>query len=304
MKIASILFMILHLVLLTVTPVRGEGPGQPPAPQGNEHTLTELNKQLTNPVGNLWSITFQQNNYVLTIPGRGSSHWSSNLQFQPVLPIALTPNWNLITRPVIPLFTSMPYFQQATYSSSYEELRRSTAFGDIILMEQLSPSPKLVGNWLLGVGPTFVFPTASDVQNGQGKWQVGPSAIVGFISKKWILAAFLQDWISFAGQSNRDSVHQMNLQPIASYFLPGGWAIGYSGNILANWRARDSGEVWTVPLGIGVSKVVKFGKLPIKISVAGQYMPVHPENFGQKWNIQLMVTPVVPKLVKGNLLGD
>jgi len=50
--------------------------------------------------------------------------------------------------------------------------------------------------------------------------------------------------------------------------------------------------------------VVKLGKLPVKIGVAGQYMPVHPESFGQKWNIQLSVTPVVPKLIKGNLLGD
>lgn len=304
MKIASILFMMLHLILLAVTPVRGEDSGQPPASQGSEHSLTEINKKLTNPVGTLWSITFQQNNYVLTIPGRGSSHWSSNLQFQPVLPIALTPNWNLITRPVMPLFTSIPYFEQAPNSSSSGELGRSTAFGDTILMEHLSPSPKVVGNWLLGVGPTFVFPTASEVQNGQGKWQAGPSAILGYFSKKWVLAAFLQDWISFAGQNNRDSVHQMNLQPIASYFLPEGWSIGYSGNILANWRARDSGEVWTVPLGIGVSKVVKLGKLPVKIYVAGQYMPVHPNTFGQKWNIQLSVTPVIPKLVKGNLLGD
>ncbi len=303
MKIPSLLFTMLHLVLLTAAPVRGEDSGQPPAPQGSEHSLTEINKQLTNPVGTIWSIKFQQNNYVLTIPGRGSSHWNSNLQFQPVMPIALTPNWNLITRPVIPFFTSMPYFEQAPNSSS-KVLRHSTALGDTILMSQLSPSSKVTGSWLLGAGPTFVFPSASDVHNGQGKWQIGPSAIVGYFAKKWVLAAFLQDWISFAGEKNRDSVHPMNLQPIASYFLPDGWAINYSGNVLANWRARDSSEVWTVPLGIGVSKVLKFGKLPVQFSVAGQYMPIHPENFGQKWNIQLQVTPVIPKLIKGNLLGD
>ncbi len=304
MKTLLLLFMMHIMVLLTVAPVRGEDSGQQPAPQENEHSLTEISKKLTNPVGTIWSITFQQNNYVLAIPGRGSSHWNSNLQFQPVLPIALTPDWNLITRPVIPLFTSLPYFEQAPDSSFRGELRRSTAFGDTILMEHLSPSPKVAGNWLLGAGPTFVFPSASDVHNGQGKWQAGPSAIVGYFAKKWVLAAFLQDWISFAGEKDRDSVHQMNLQPVAAYFFPGGWSVGYSGNILANWRTGDSSEIWTVPLGISVSKVVNFGKLPVKIAVAGQYMPIHPENFGQKWNIQLVVTPVIPKLVKGNLLGD
>jgi len=27
----------------------------------------------------------------------------------------------------------------------------------------------------------------------------------------------------------------------------------------------------------------------------------HPDTFGQKWNIQLTVAPVLPKLIKGNL---
>lgn len=30
----------------------------------------------------------------------------------------------------------------------------------------------------------------------------------------------------------------------------------------------------------------------------------HPDNFGQKWNIQLGVTPVVPNLIKATLFGE
>jgi hypothetical protein len=289
---------------MTAMPVQAEDTNASPASPEAGQSLSELNKKLTNPVSEIWSLSFQQNNYVLTIPGRGSGHWSSNLQFQPVMPVALTGNWNLITRPVFQLFNSMPYPESSLLPTPHVDIKRSTAFGDTVLMEMLSPSPKLAGNWLLGIGPTFIFPTASDVHNGQGKWQVGPAVVTGYLSQKWILGAFLQDWISFAGQSNRDSVHQMNLQPIAAYFLPGGWSIGYSGNILANWRAKDSGDTWTVPLGVAVNKVVKFGKLPVKLGVAGQWMPVHPNAFGQKWNIQVSITPVIPKLIKGNLFGD
>ena len=96
----------------------------------------------------------------------------------------------------------------------------------------------------------------------------------------------------------------MNLQPIAAYFLPGGWSIGYSGNILANWKAASAGDTWTVPLGLALSKVVKFGKLPVKLGLAAQYMVHHPDNFGQQWNIQLTVAPVLPKLIKGTLFGE
>ena len=95
----------------------------------------------------------------------------------------------------------------------------------------------------------------------------------------------------------------MNLQPFAAYFLPNGWSIGYSGNILANWEA-DGGNVWTVPLGLQVAKVVKFGSLPVRLQLGGQYMIHHPDVGGQKWNIQLMVVPVIPKLIKGNLFGE
>ena len=289
------------LALFTAIPAMAEesGASASPAP-----SMTELNKKLTNPVSDLWSISFQQNNYLLSIPGHGSSNWESNLQFQPVMPVAITSDWNLITRPVIPLFTSVPYTRQTSNPTPHEELARSTAFGDTILMEMVSPSPKVSGNWLLGVGPTFIFPTASNTHNGQGKWQVGPAAIVGYLSHEWIVGAFMQDWVSFAGQQNREAVHQMNLQPFAAYFLPDGWSIGYSGNILANWQAASSNDVWTVPVGLGVYRVVKIGSVPVKIGVAGQYMPIHPKVFGQQWNFQLSVSPVIPKLITGNLFGN
>jgi hypothetical protein len=301
---------VLALILLVASELwAGEDStaGIPPEGEPHEKSLTELNKKLTNPVGNLWSLSFQQNNYVVDPePGipKKEERWNTNLQFQPMIPIALTENWNLLTRPVIQFFNSTPYLQENLQSGPKVDIGRTTAFGDIILMEHLSPSPKLVGNWLLGVGPTFIFPTASSDYTGQGKYQVGPSAIVGYMAKKWILAAFVQDWLSFAGNSRRMNTHQMNLQPIAAYFFRQGWSIGYSGNVLANWEAEKGRDVWTVPLGLGINKVVKFGKLPVKIGIAGQYLPVHPDTFGQRWNIQLQITPVIPKLIKGNLFGD
>jgi len=268
--------------------------GDPPKPD----ELTEINKKLTNPVSDLWSISFQQNNYRLTFHKPNSvTRWSSNLNFQPVLPVAITDDWNLITRPVVPLFVSQPHPNPNDPTKN----ARNTNFGDIILLQLISPSPNLVGNWLLGLGPTWIFPSAGSDFTGQGKWQVGPGGLVGYLSKKWILGAFPQVWWSFAGPNSREQTNMMNLQPIAAYFLPGGWSFGYSGNILANWKAKQSENVWTVPIGLFAGKVTKLGKLPIKFVLAGQWMPVHPEESGQKWNIQLEITPVMPKLIKGNL---
>ena len=75
----------------------------------------------------------------------------------------------------------------------------------------------------------------------------------------------------------------------------------YSGNILADWKA-PAGDIWTVPLGVGLGKVVKLGRLPIKFQLSLQYMPVRPRNTGQEWDVQVQITPVIPNLIKGILL--
>ena len=290
-------------VILFATSLWGADPSTTAAVPGGEaqgQSMADMSKELSNPVSSLWSIAFQQNNFMLDMgPGR-NGRWNSNLVFQPVIPVGLTENWNLITRPVITLFSSVPHPDPHNPT----DIDRTTAFGDIVLMELLSPSPKLAGNWLFGLGPTFIFPMASSDYTGQEKYQVGPAALVGYLSKKWILGALVQNWQSFGGSGNRPDTNQMNLQPIAAYFLPDGWSIGYSGNILANWKADKAGNTWTVPLGVGISKVLKLGRLPVKVGLAGQYMVHHPDFGGQKWNIQLQVTPVIPKLIKGNLLGE
>jgi hypothetical protein len=277
------------LVTLLVAPAWGEG----------DDSTTELNKKLTNPVSSIWSLQFQENNFrVSPGPGEGD-RWNTNLIFQPVMPVAINGDWNLITRPVLPLFVSTP--RPDPEPGDPANIGRSTAFGDITLLQLVSPSPELAGNWLLGLGPTWIFPTAGSDFTGQDKYQVGPAALVGYLSKKWILGGLLQDWWSFAGSGKRDEVAQMNFQPIASYFLPNGWSVGYSGNVLADWK-NDAGSDWTVPIGMQVAKVVKLGgKLPVRFALGVQWMAVQPERYGQEWNIQLAVTPVIPKLIRGNL---
>jgi hypothetical protein len=163
-------------------------------------------------------------------------------------------------------------------------------------VEMVSPT---AGPWLLALGPTFIFPTATSKFTGQGKYQIGPAAVLGYLSDDYIAGIFPQAWWSVSGGS-RSPVAQLNLQPFFSVFFGEGWSIGYSGNILANLHA-STGQMWTVPLGLALAKVVKLGPLPVRLSLGGQYMPVRPSEFGQEWNIQLVIAPVIPKLFKGTV---
>jgi hypothetical protein len=258
-------------------------------------SLTAINKSLTDPLSEVWSIALAQNNFRIT-PGIGEDdRWNSRLQFQAAMPIALTASLDLITRPYVELFNSQPH----PVPGNPTELDRTTALGDIVLLQLLVPRRDWVGNWLLGVGPTWVFPSGSSKWTSSGKWQVGPAAVFGYLSEKWILAALFQDWESFGGSGPLE-LSSMSLQPIAAYFLPNGWSIGYSGNMLAN---QSSGVMdrYTIPVGLQVGKVVLFGSTPVKIALGGQWMPVHPARFGQVWNIQLFLQVLRPKLLRGTL---
>lgn len=100
------------------------------------------------------------------------------------MPLALTDGLNLITRPVFQLMNSTPYVNESG------NLHRVTGFGDTILATMLSPSPKLAGPWLLSLGPTFIFPTASNSCLGQNKWQIGPAGVFGCLGDKWLAGVF------------------------------------------------------------------------------------------------------------------
>ena len=138
---------------LSLAAVTESSPGEPSA--------SELNRQLTNPVSSIWSISNQFNNFELN-----NGHWNNNWNFQPVLPVSLTKDLNLITRPVMPFYNIVPH---ETAPGHFE---RAAGLGDLALLELLSPAHS--GNWVLGAGPTFIFPTATSHFTGQGKWQMDP----------------------------------------------------------------------------------------------------------------------------------
>jgi hypothetical protein len=259
----------------------------------SELSASELAKEINNPVTSLWQLQFQFNNYKLETGDSNpeSGKWVNNLYFQPVLPVSLTKDINLITRPVITLFQSVPH---PTLTGDDE---RTTAFGDTILATVLSPAG--TEPWIVAAGPTWIFPTAGSDFTGQGKWQVGPAVGGGYITDKFMIAALVQQWWSFAGDADRRDTNQMNILPLIYRFFGDGWSVGYSGNILADWKAR-SDDVWTVPIGLSVGKVIMLGKLPVQVQIAGQYFAVRPEG-GPEWNVQLQVTPVIPRLIKKTL---
>jgi hypothetical protein len=69
-------------------------------PVDDSKTTEELAKESQNPIANLISVPFQ-NNFNFGVGPNDATQWI--LDVQPVIPITLNKDWNLITRTIVPI---------------------------------------------------------------------------------------------------------------------------------------------------------------------------------------------------------
>ncbi|MDM0037007.1 transporter [Variovorax sp. J22P271] len=247
------------------------------AQQSNE----ELAKAAQNPLASLISVPFQLN----TNFDSGPEERTQNvLNIQPVVPFSLNEDWNLISRTIMPLIwqpASTP-FEGSTFG-----------LGDIQLNGFLSP--KNSGSWIWGVGAVAQLPTHTNDRLGNDRWGLGPTAVVLHLEKgsPWVFGALINNIWSVSGSSTDPKINQLTLQPFLNYNFPGGFYLTSSPLITANWEAAG-GQKWIVPMGGGVGKIVRFGKLPVNLQASAYYNVERPDN-APRWALRLQAQLMFPK---------
>ena len=111
---------------------------------------------------------------------------------------------------------------------------------------------------------------------------------------KWVVGALINNQWSFAGDSDERSVNAMLLQPFVNYNIADGWYLTSSPIITADWNARESKDTWTVPIGAGVGRLFRLGKLPINTSIQA-FDNVETPQYGADWTLRLQVQFLFPK---------
>jgi hypothetical protein len=246
-------------------------------------TAEELAKLAQNPVGNLISVPFQNNTNFNTGPLSGTQNI---LNIQPVIPIELNKDWNLITRTILPLIWQ-PEMLAGQGSTS--------GLGDIQLSGLLSPAAPGPGGLIWGAGAVMQMPTHTEDVLGNKNWGLGPTAVVLKLEKgsPWVYGALFNNVWSLSSDQRGGRYNNFLLQPFLNYNFPDGVYLTTSPVITANWDA-DSSQRWTVPLGGGIGKIFHFGKLPVNTQIGGYYNIVHADN-GANWQLRLQVQFMLPK---------
>ncbi len=238
-----------------------------------EKEESDLARKTQNPISDLISVPIQTN---INFGYGPQDNTQVIINIQPVIPFRLGPDWNLVTRTIIPLMIS----QYRTGSSAW-------AISSCPCLPHL-PNRKFI--W--GAGPILQF-LQRRRPVGSGKWSGGPTVVGLYMTGPWVVASS-QTTVVLRGRERRESVNQFLAQPFINYNLPLGWYIGSTPIVTANWKADKAGDVWTVPLGAGVGKILRIGKLPLNVQAAGFYNVVKP-TVGPDWTLRLQVQFLFPK---------
>jgi hypothetical protein len=269
------------LPLLVATPMSALA--QDDHAQSEHGSLADVGAKLSDPTSNVWALFTE---FDLTFSdgdvNTGDSKIGGQMLFQPIMPIIFS--------------NSVPT------GMGFNRFDHYGGLGDTVLPLPLVPP---AGSWLLGLGPTFLFPTATKDAFGSEQWGIGPTAIIGYKTKDWVLGVFPQYYFkigSIGDQADKPNMSSMSLLYFGFLNLPDAWQVGFNPVITYDDKATK-GNKWNVPLGLVVTKTTAIARQPVKFQFGIEYSVVSQDDFGKRFLIKLNVIPVISALVKNPIFG-
>jgi hypothetical protein len=221
--------------------------GQEPK-AASESDLAETGRKLSNPIGDVWALSARFDlNFADGEVNLGDPKIGSKLIFQPILPFPLygsgANKWNFITRPTIPVLCS------ASVPTGFNTFDHKGGLGDIQLPMVISPP---TGKLLLGAGPTFLLPTATDDAFGRNQWGAGPALVVGYLTEKATFVVFGQYYCGTGWQGDREpgerDASYLPRLPTLKEWAYAGFTFMWIAAVVAHYLAADGKSLLPIVL--------------------------------------------------------
>jgi len=227
--------------------------------------------------------------------------------FTPSWPIKLSNEKFLFLRATIPVYGDQPYWKPVSYLDYAE-----------FLIRQLPSIDETTGEFSYGhdhlgaigidigyggvnengfismVGIANVAPTSEDQSARRGQWLIGPELALGQVTSWGLIGGRAKHLTNIDGDGAQEVDYDTNettLELFFAYALGNGWQIESNPVILYDWEAV-SGNEWSIPVAVGVSKTLMFGKRPVKLGLEVQNFVMSADRFGPEWLINFNLTPV------------
>ncbi len=237
----------------------------------------ELAKKTLNPIADLISLPLQYNQDYGIGPADAAR---TTLNVQPVIPVSMNKEWNIIIRTIVPLIDA---------ESTAPGVKESSGMGDITQSFFFSPKEPVKG-WIMGVGPVLYYPTASHDDLGAGKWGIGPTFVVLKQESGFTYGLLANHISSFAGDSGRQDISSTFLQPFCSYMTKTYTSLELNTESTYDWKNSQ----WTVPINVVLSQMLKIHGQPMSFQLGYRYYAEAPTG-GPDWGFRFAAIFLFPK---------
>ena len=235
----------------------------------------EMARKMQDPLANIKALVTDNDVSFNT----GSDETSYGFQLQPIYAVPFDDQgFNLVNRAVIPILGMAPGGQKPILGEPTPPGgSRTWGLSDSLL--QFFFSPKTEDPWKWGLGPMVSLKTRTNSKLAGPGWGGGPvGVLVGDIGDA-ISTAFIAGHV----WGDEDGFSTSMLQPMLYYNLPNAWNIHYNNMITYDWNSdTNSSDRWTVPLGLGVGKMVALkGGHGLEFTLGGYYNAARPDGVAQ-----------------------
>jgi hypothetical protein len=258
-----------------------------------QESEAQLAKQALNPVAALISLPIKYD-YNSNI-GPTEQGNQSTLTVQPVIPLSIGADWNLISRTIIPAISNHDVRPGSGTPDGLGDVATGSGteegLGDITQQFYFSPKKPTDSGWIWGAGPQVLLPTGGSKMTA-GKWGAGPTAVALKQQNGWTYGVLVNQIWSVSSDSQKRDYSVFYTQPFLAYTTKTYTTAGINTESTYNWKTTQ----WSVPVNLTLTQILKIRNQPLSIQIGTRYWADSPDGFGPKgWGYRFQLTFLFPK---------